>query len=489
MGEGVALSIWSVDIWHWLALCQHELLLFAGVFFLLGALDDIVVDLIFLALKANGRVATVWHDRAALSARPLPGPAAVFLPAWSEAEVIGDTIARLLGEWRQADLRLYVGCYRNDPATIAAALAAAGQHGDPRLRLVVNPCDGPTTKADCLNRLYRAMCEDEARSGRNFAFVVFHDAEDVVDGAALGLLGQTIAAGADFVQLPVEPLVQRDRSWFGNQLGSHYCEEFAEAHGKTMVVRDALGAAIPGAGVGSAVARPMLARLAAEHRDGLPFSTDSLTEDYELGLAVHELGGTCRFVRARGTDGRLIATRAYFPARLDHVVTQKTRWVHGIALQGWDRIGWGETWAERWMRARDRRGPFAGLVLAVGYVLIVLTALGGVAVIAGLIAPYPVTPMLRVLLLLNLAAFTWRVAWRLLFTVRVYGWAEGLRAVLRIPVANLVAIMAGRRAVLAYVASLRGGALTWDKTPHVRQSSPAARVAVNEPTLLVPALR
>ena len=461
---------YSPEFWHWLALCQHELLLFAGVFFLLGALDDILVDLVYCALKAGGRLRTPWHDRNLLRERPLPGPASVFIPAWNEAEVIGDTLAHLLGAWRQPDLRVYLGCYANDPETIAAASAAAG--GDPRLRLVVNPRKGPTTKADCLNRLYRAMCEDERRTGRDFALVVFHDAEDLVDGGALGLLAQAVARGADFVQLPVEPLVQRYRSWFDNQLGSHYCEEFAEAHGKTMMVRDALGAAIPGAGVGCGVARGMLARLAAQQRDGCPFSSESLTEDYELGLSVHELGGVCRFVRARGEDSTLIATRAFFPARLDHVVRQKTRWVHGIALQGWDRIGWGERWAERWMRARDRRGPFAGLVLAVGYALIVLTALGGIATLAGLIAPRPLTPVLKALLLLNMVAFGWRVCWRFAFTLRVYGWAEALRAVLRIPIANLVAIMAGRRAVMAYIANLKGGALVWDKTPHVRH--PAA---------------
>ena len=55
-------------------------------------------------------------------------------------------------------------------------------------------------------------------------------------------------------------------------------------------------------------------RLIARHRaqggDGLPFADDSLTEDYELGLAIAAAGGRCRFIRARGGDGRLIATRA-----------------------------------------------------------------------------------------------------------------------------------------------------------------------------------
>lgn len=251
------------------------------------------------------------------------------------------------------------------------------------------------------------------------------------------------------------------------------------------MVRDALGAAVPGAGVGCAAARAVLEQLAVRKGDGAPFNDDSLTEDYELGLAIGEAGGTCRFVRARGADGRLIATRAFFPARLDHVVGQKTRWIHGIALQGWDRVGWGQGFAERWMRARDRRGPFAGLVLLTGYALIVLTALGGLAVWAGFMEPQPVTPLMKGLLLANLAAFAWRAIWRFAFTARAYGVGQGVQAVLRIPLANVIAIMAGRRAVMAYIASLKGAALVWDKTPHVRHplialgdlAEPAPRLA------------
>ena len=124
---------------------------------------------------------------------------------------------------------------------------------------------------------------------------------------------------ADFVQLPVEPLVPHHRGWLARHIGSHYCEEFSEAHGKALVVRDALGAGIPGAGVGCAVSRRALDSLVERHAagggGGLPFASDSLTEDYELGLAIAAAGGRCRFVRARGADGRLIATRAFFPHR------------------------------------------------------------------------------------------------------------------------------------------------------------------------------
>ncbi|MFL0357426.1 glycosyl transferase family protein [Erythrobacter sp. GH1-10] len=454
------MALWGFDFWQWLALLQHELLLFAGVFFLVGAIDDIAVDLSWLWLKLTGRAKTPQFRRFELQGRALHAPVAIFIPAWQEAEVIGDTIGHTLSSWPQRQLRLYIGCYRNDPATIAAAMSAAD--GDPRLRIVIHDRTGPTTKADCLNRLYEAMCDDERRSGRSYGMAVFHDAEDLVDPAALGLLDRAVGEGTDFAQIPVEPLPQAKSRW----LGSHYCEEFAEAHGKAMVVRDALGAALPAAGVGCAVSRKALHRLCERHTDQRPFSSESLTEDYELGLSVAETGGTCRFIRARGDDGLLIATRAFFPARLDHVVRQKTRWVHGIALQGWDRTGWGAGLVEIWMRARDRRGPMTALVLLFGYTLLALTALSWAAIGLGYGEPVELSPFLKWLLVANLVFFVWRALFRFAFTAREYGVGEGFMAVLRIPVTNIIAIMAGRRAIFAYAKTLTGSAVVWDKTPH-----------------------
>ena len=462
------MSILELDLWQWASLLQHELLLFAGVFFLIGALDDLAVDAVWVWLKASGQAVTPRRSRRSLQNRSLHGHAAVLIPAWQESAVIGATIRHMFDSWPQPNLRLYVGCYRNDPATLAAATAAA--QGDVRLRLVIHDRDGPSTKADCLNRLYAAMTTDEARAGHRFASVVFHDAEDMVDPAALGLLDETIADGADFVQLPVEPLVQQRGGWIARHIGSHYCEEFAEAHGKAMVVRDALSASLPGAGVGCAASRRALDQLAerrtADGFGGMPFASDSLTEDYELGLAIGAAGGRCRFVRVRGDDGTLVATRAFFPDRFENVVRQKCRWVLGIALQGWDRVGWSGGMIERWMRARDRRGPFTALVLLAGYALVVLTGLMGIAIAAGLTRPVPLTPLLEALLIANVAAFVWRVGMRFAFTAREYGWREGALAILRLPLGNVIAIIAGRRAVLAYAATLGGRAAVWDKTEH-----------------------
>lgn len=467
------MSIGELDLWQWLALLQHEILLFAGVFFLIGALDDIALDGVWLWLKARRKAVTARRSRRALQTRSLHGPAAVLIPAWHEAAVIGQTIRHLLESWPQPALRLYVGCYRNDAATLTAAMAAA--RADPRLRLVIHDRDGPSTKADCLNRLYRALMVDEARSGHAFASVIFHDAEDLVDAGALGLLDEAIAGGADFAQLPVEPLPVRHRGWWARHIGSHYCEEFAEAHGKALVVRDALGAGLPGAGVGCAASRQALARLAAQRADRLPFAADSLTEDYELGLAIAASGGRCRFVRARGEDGRLIATRAFFPHRLDNVLRQKSRWVLGIALLGWDRVGWSGGLAECWMRLRDRRGPLTALVLLAGYSLVVLTGMMGIALASGLAAPVPLSPLLHAVLVANAIAFAWRVAMRFAFTLREYGWTEGVWAVLRLPLANVIAIIAGRRALFAYVRTLGGRVVAWDKTEHDMHPAQLAR--------------
>lgn len=442
---------------EWFVLIQHEFLLFAAVFFLLGALDEIAVDAIYLWLRLTGRAssqAAIARDHDDTS----PGIAAVFIPAWREANVIGPTLLHALAAWPGDDVRFYVGCYRNDPPTLASAMI--GARGDDRVRIIVHDRDGPTSKADCLNRLYEALCEDELLLGRQARMVVLHDAEDMVDPAALGVMDHALRSCA-FVQLPVLALPQRGARW----IAGHYSDEFAEVHGKTMVVRDALGAGLPGAGVGCAIDRAVLARL-AQRAGGEAFATGSLTEDYELGLEVAAIGERTRFLRARAEDGRLVATRAFFPARIDEAVRQKTRWVHGIALQSWDRLGWRGGPLDRWMQMRDRRGPFAALLLAIAYLLLLASAVQWAVVSLGLAPPIALSPLLEALLTANIAALFWRVAMRAWFTSREFGWKEGVVAIPRIVVSNLIAIMAGRRALVAYVRTLRGRRTVWDKTEH-----------------------
>ena len=454
------MSIADLSALHWLALIERELLLFAGVFFLIGSADELLVDLVWLGMRLSGRARSTVIDRHAIEGRPLQGRAVVLIPTWQEEAVIGATVAHALRAWPQDDVRIHVGCYRNDRATAEAANRGAA--GDPRVRVVIHAVDGPTTKGDCLNGLYADLVAAEQAQDVPLRMVLLHDAEDMVDAAALPALDQAIDQ-ADFVQLPVVPLIDPVSRW----TSAHYCEEFAESHAKSMVVRDALKLALPAAGVGCAIAFPMLRKLADERSTGgLPFAADCLTEDYEVGLMVEQLGGRSRFLRLRGRDGKLVATRAYFPNTIGQAVRQKTRWLHGIAFQGWDRMGWGRSPGDRWMRMRDRRGPLTALILAAAYLLLVLSAISW---IAGWFVPVPamsIAPALQAVIILNLASFLWRAAMRFAFTTREYGWLEGLRAVLRIPLANIIAIMAARRALGAYARSLAGGRVKWDKTRH-----------------------
>ena len=145
---------------------------------------------------------------------------------------------------------------------------------------------------------------------------------------------------------------------------------------------------------------------------------------------------------------------------------QKTRWIHGIALQGWDRLGWSAHPIELWMRMRDRRGPLTAIVLAAAYLLLVIATALWLASLFGFGRPWESDPVVRLLIAANFASFAWRALMRFSFTVREYGWEEGLRAVLRIPIANIIAIIAGRRALFAYARTLGGALPQWDKTHH-----------------------
>jgi adsorption protein B len=442
-----------------LALCDlvmREAALFAACGFLLLGLSDLAVDLLWIGLL----LVRQRRPPAELPVAGRPGRLAIFVPAWDEAAVIGDMLACAQAAFGAADHLLYVGCYPNDPATIAAVRAAAG----PRLRLVVGPAPGPTSKADCLNRLWERMVEDEAAEGIQVKAVVLHDAEDVVHSAELPLFDALIER-ADLVQLPVLPLADPGSRF----IGGHYIDEFCEAHGKELVVRAAIGASLPSAGVGCAVSRAALAALAGAR--GAPFDPDSLTEDYELGLRLKAIGRPAAFVRLAAAPGRPpVATREYFPATLPAAVAQKARWMTGIALAGWDRLGWSGGLAERWMRLRDRLSPLAALVLAAAYLALLLwAALAAAQLMTGWTMP-PFTPLLSLLIAVNSALLLWRLAMRFGFVACSYGWREGLRALPRAVVGNIVAMMAARRALGRYCAGRAG----WDKTAHVFPRQPPA---------------
>ena len=367
-----------------------------------------------------------------------------------------------LGEGRWL---IYVGVYPNDAATRAAAQSLA----DPRIRVVIGERPGPTTKADCLNGLWRRMLADEAHDNVPVKAVVLHDAEDVVHPAEYRVF-DSLVERFDLVQIPVVPLVDAHSRW----VSGHYLDEFAVHHGKTLVAREAIGAGIPSAGVGCAFSRRMLARV-AEGRDG-PFDATSLTEDYELGIRLPQFGGRAAFVRLPETPGGPpVCVRAHFPATLGAAVTQKSRWIAGIALSGWDRLGWGGSLAERWMRINDRRALFAALVVLTGYAALALYCATLVLGLAwGAVQRPPPAPLVTRLLGVSAALLVWRLSIRAILVARIHGWREGLRSVPRAFVANIIDMMAARRAVSIYRRARRDGVVRWDKTQHRFPADPAA---------------
>lgn len=441
---------------------QKEMLLFASLCFLIGAIDDMVFDGLWIFYRLKRRLFVYSRYRRAtvetLGDATPDGRLAIFVPAWNEAPVIGAMLERCLRHWRAGAYRIYVGCYPNDQATIAAVAAAAA--GSRELRLVICRQNGPTTKADCLNHLWDALCQDEIEEKRNYAGVVLHDAEDLVHPEELRLLRHLVSRAA-LVQLPVIPRRATRSRW----IAGHYGDEFAELHGKQMVMREALGASMPSAGVGCAFARDALMKLSARTQ-GKPFDAQSMTEDYELGLKLTEGVSRGIFVRLRDQRGQLVATQEFFPDKLADAVRQKSRWIAGISLSGWDRLGWNKGWRENWMRLRDRKATIAAMVLAIAYMAVILTAILLVAEMLGFYRLQPVSEFLGILLVINAGALIWRQLLKSCFVFALYGLREALLSIPRTVVANIINIMAAWRAIGHYTSQLVGDPVNWEKTAH-----------------------
>ena len=442
---------------------QYELVLLAAVGIALLGTEDVAFDLLWLMRR---------RPPAPPAPMPIVGPIAVFVPAWRESAVLAGTIAAMLDAWQDEDVRIYVGCYPNDAATLFAISPAVAAH--PRLRLVIGERAGPTSKADNLNSIWRAMGADERAERAEFAAVVLHDAEDHVHGEEIALFRRTLP-GRAMVQIPVEPIIE------DGLIAAHYADEFAEAHGKELPLRAALRAGLPAAGTGCAFSRRALVLLALERAEG-PFQADSLTEDYEVGIMLGAAGAWCHFVEARGLDGRRIAVRSAFPETLEACVRQKSRWVAGIAFAGWDRLSWSGLAPTqngtavprsligaallRWMLWRDRRAPLAACVILAAYLAMVLTGIDAAGALVGWWQAMPVEGALAVVLMVNAMVMAWRLGMRMVFSASVYGWRQGLLAVPRAFVGNVIHILAARRAFAIYMRQLHTRELVWDKTDH-----------------------
>lgn len=410
-------------------------------------MDDLFIGLCWLGISKPVRLPTPAERDAAPERR-----IAIFVALWREHAVTGQMLERTVSTLNYRSYDIFVGVYPNDELTVRAVTEAASHH--PRIHVAMLPHPGPTSKGDCLNCVFRRMREYEERTGARYEIIVTHDAEDVVHPESLRLISW-FAADYAMVQIPVLALPTP-----ATEL-THgiYCDEFAEYQLKDIPVRQALGGFLPSNGVGCGFERNALERL-AESREGRIFDPASLTEDYENGFQLHAMGYRQLFVPVRFESGAPMATREYFPRRRKFAARQRSRWIAGIALQGWQRHGWRGPWRQRYWLWRDRKGLLGNL----------LSPLANLACVYGLLnwrwlagAPRGVARLFACTLVV--AGF--QTGMRMWTAHRVYGWKFAALAPARAFWGNAINFHATCRALFQFTAArLRGAALRWQKTDH-----------------------
>ena len=380
---------------------------------------------------------------------------------------------------------IFIGVYPNDPETNRCVdeICAA----QPRIHKVVVPHPGPTSKADCLNWIYRAMRLNEVPGVREYAVVAIHDAEDVMHPLVLKVYNAFVPRTYDMAQLPVFALeLPPWKHWVANS----YIDDFAELHTKDLFVRQSIGGIVPSAGVGTAFSRQTLDHLAAAN-NGDPFLVGNLTEDYEVGIRVKRAGFRTgvvsvpveRIVRRKKRDGtfgppkpvsEIIAIRETFPKTFRHAVRQRSRWILGISFQTWEQAGWAGSWPVRYTLARDRRAPLTHLINMLGYLVLIFvlgqwlfrfTPWGAKVYLRPLFAS---DAWLWKVVILDTWLLAFRAGQKFISVATIYNWRQALASIPRVVVGNLLNFSATVSAVRIYLAhKLFGRPIVWLKTAHV----------------------
>lgn len=454
----------------------------ALLMFILG-LDDLFIDLVYWTRKLIRR----WRiyekfERAdeqrlySIGEKPL----AIMVPAWNEVGVVGEMARLAASTIDYENYQIFVGTYPNDAETQADVDAVCRHY--PNVHKVVCARPGPTSKADCLNNVIDAILRFENDAKIQFAGFILHDAEDVISPMELRLFNYLLPA-KDLIQIPVYPYAPQ---WNGFTAG-HYVDEFAENHGKDVIVREALTGQVPSAGVGTCFSRKAISAL-LEDGDGIAFDVQSLTEDYDIGFRLKQKGMKCIFARYSVTDPKLaleqpwvfgmdrafsqvICVREHFPRDLQYAIRQKSRWIVGIVFQGTKNLGWSRKGLLNYFLWRDRRGLIAYLLsFLVNILLVVLLAMWLVTVIAPDAWRFPSilddSALLASLLWLNGLMLINRLFQRGWFVTRFYGLGEGLLSAPRMVWSNFVNFFANLRALRQVMEMGDSRRVAWDKTTH-----------------------
>ncbi|WP_166365135.1 cyclic di-3',5'-guanylate-activated glycosyltransferase NrfB [Pseudomonas akapageensis] len=454
----------------------------ASLMFLLG-LDDLFIDLVYWGRKLIRRFRIYDKYERADEKRLFEAkekPLAIMVPAWNEVGVVGEMARLAASTLDYENYQIFVGTYPNDPET-QADVDAVCQHY-PNVHKVVCARPGPTSKADCLNNVIDAILRFESNAKIEFAGFILHDAEDVISPMELRLFNYLVPA-KDLIQIPVYPFAPE---WRGFTAG-HYVDEFAENHGKDVIVREALTGQVPSAGVGTCFSRRAISAL-LEDGDGIAFDVQSLTEDYDIGFRLKQKGMKCIFARYSITDpalalkrdwswgmskefSQVICVREHFPREWKTAIRQKSRWIVGIVFQGTTNLGWSPKGLLNYFLWRDRRGLIAYLLsFLVNLLFLVLVAMWLVTVISPSAWHFPSilsdSVLLSTLLWLNGFLLLNRLFQRGYFVTRYYGIVEGLLSAPRMMWSNFVNFFANLRALRQVMEMGDSRRVAWDKTTH-----------------------
>ncbi len=450
MSPEAATALSHVDAWI------LAILPWIAIWLLISGVDDLVVDVMFLARWWRQRGATHTPVPLGLVEKKI----AIFVPLWKEHQVIAQMLDHNLRVIQYGNYEFFVGAYPNDDDTLSVMRDVASKK--PQVHLCICPHDGPTSKADCLNWILQHMLLHEQETGKEFDAIMLHDAEDVIHPESLRLVNRGLDDHA-MVQIPVVPLATPARDW----THAVYCDEFAESQWKDLRARVYGGGFLPSCGVGTALSRECVSLLAEKYSNRV-FDPECLTEDYEIGMRVHRLGLSQIFTSLEGA--RAVATREFFPQSIRGAVRQRTRWITGISLQSWERNGWGSNpgvWYWLW---RDRKGlvgnplsVLANLIFLYGLATWVIAALsntswgldGHVSQLAWIAAIFQVE----------------RMATRGFCCAQIYGFGFAKWVPLRVFWANLLNTLATLSAIHRFFqARVRKQPLVWLKTEHAYPS-------------------
>lgn len=435
-----------------------------GIWILISGLDDLVVLFAFLHSWAHGPPKEHEQRESALKT------IAIYVPCWHEHAVITDMVEHNVAAIRYDKYAFFIGTYPNDELTVEAVRALERRFS--KVHLTLCPHDGPTSKADCMNWIYQGMLAYEEEHNTTFDLVLIHDAEDLIHPDELRTISG-YSQDYDMIQIPVLALPTPFRE-FTHGL---YCDDFAEYHTKDFRARQALGGFVPSCGVGTGYTRATLAKL-AENSGNVLFEPSCLTEDYENGLNLKELGCKQLFLPLRTSKGTPIATREFFPRNFRSAVKQRTRWVTGIALQGWERHGWGPNFRQGYWLWRDRKGLignptslFSNLLFVYGAVGWLIGRMTGTEWGLGAAMRMPwMLQLLAVTLTLQFIHLTARAA----CVAQIYGYRFALGVPLRMSYGNLLNSLATLSAIYRYLrARIHKKPLVWLKTEHAYPSRSA----------------